>query len=117
MFPRCCPGGENGYVGRRSVSSRAGDEKVSPAYAEPAHRSMMGFGAVHRRFVRQNWRERGHPDCESKAWGRSSSKYRRSSAKLKHDAEKAWPGRDPGWVPVSRKSLPSGLTRGIMLQA
>src|SRR5262245_65688075 len=37
--------------------------------------------------------------------------------RCEHDPEKAWPGLDPGWIPVFGKSLPSGLTRGIVLQA
>src|SRR5262245_44312645 len=36
---------------------------------------------------------------------------------LEHDPEKAWSGPDPGWTPVFGKSLPSSLTRGIMLPA
>src|SRR5215510_4628513 len=34
------------------------------------------------------------------------------SEALEHDPEKAWPGRDPGWVPVFGKACPPARPEG-----
>src|SRR5262245_66046818 len=81
---------------------------------------LVGGGRLRCRATSRAWTRRRRPPASTCSNNCGSCRGRfsdRTSRPLEHDPEKAWPGLDPGWAPVFGKSLPSGLTRGIMLQA